>query len=806
MLHDLTQAWRSLTRRPLFLAIAVLTLGVGIGLNTALFSVANVMLLKPLPVRDGGALVWISSASTKPDGPRGNMTYPDVVDLASVEGLDGASAYGFFLANIATANQAARLDAQAVMGNFFDLLGLTAHRGRLIQPQDDSLASEPVAVIGYAAWQRLFGGRNDAIGQVVRVNGQPFTLVGVAPRLFHGVDILEGANFWVPITRAATVSREVGRPLERTTWWLKAFGRLSAGADRTAVVAALRGRAAGLAQAFPDSHDGFTVAVDPLRGAAPDERGKVAPLFALLLGVTMTVLLIACANVANLLVVRGMSKGRETAIRTALGATRWRLLRYEMIETAILSAAGGACGLLLSLWATDALLAFAGVSLDTDLSPDGRVLLFTLAVSVIAAISFGLLPALRSSSCAPAPALKSEQGSADARPRARVQTLLVAGQLALSMVLLTAAALFLKSLVSTGSVDVGFDPAGRVSMSFNLRMQGYTTDRANGFYRALLDRVHAQPGVRAATLARRVPLGGVVELGGLTFPDRRADPDAILPRAAVNYVWPGFFETMGIPILRGRAFTESDLSARPSIAIVSETFVQKHWPDRDPIGQRFSFNGTRGPMLEVVGVARNVATDEFNEDPTAFAYLPGGAAEDDIALLAWVDGDPAAALRALEAQVRALDGGVAVFAPKTLAAHVTERMDGERGLGRILSVTGLTALALAAIGLYGVIAYTVVRRRREIGVRLALGARPGDVVRLFVLDAGRLAILGVICGLPPALGVNALLAGNLVGVRVADPAAIGAVVVVLGTASLLAAYLPARRAAGVDPIVALRTE
>ena len=806
MRQDLRYAWRSLGRNPVFAAVAVVTLGVGIGLNTALFSIINVMLLKPLSVERGEDLVWISSASTKPNGPRGNMTYPDVVDLAGATVLEGATAYGYFAANLATSDEASRLDGEAVMGNFFEVLGLRPYRGRTIAVTDDRPSADRVAVISFGVWQRMFGGRDDAIGQDVRVNGRAFTIAGVVPRGFRGADVFERADIWVPLAAAADIIPGMSNPFGRNSWGLKSVGRLAQGAGIGEAAVALRTRAAGISAAFPDSHDGFTVRVDPVRGAPPGDREKVQPLSVLLLGVTMTVLLIACANVANLLLVRGVAKRRETAIRVALGASRRRLLRQQLLESLLLAAAGGACGLLFSLWATEGLLQFAGVPFEADLTPDRRVLLFTFALSAVTALVFGLAPAMRSSSLAPGPALKTEQGSGDARPRSRLQGALVAGQLALSMVLLIAATAFLKSLVSAGGVDVGFNPAGRLTMSFNLRMHGYSPERAGAFYRSLLDRVRAQPGVRSATLASLVPLGGRVTVGQLTLPDRPVDPDARQSRVAFNFIWPRFFDTMDIPIVRGRALADSDMLGAPSTAVVNETLAGQQWPDRDPIGQRFSLNGARGPFVEVVGVARDTIVDELNEEPMAFAYLPGRASAEDVALIAWVDGDAGEGLRMLEGEVRTLDSSVAVFAPRTLAQHVADRMDGERGLSRILSVTGLIALALAAIGLYGVVAYTVAQRTREIGVRIALGAEPRDVVRLFVADAGRLAALGLACGTLPAIGVTALLAGTLIGVRVADPIALGIVTIVLGTVTLLAAYLPARRAARVDPLVALRAE
>jgi putative ABC transport system permease protein len=402
--------------------------------------------------------------------------------------------------------------------------------------------------------------------------------------------------------------------------------------------------------------------------------------------------------------------------------------------------------------------------------------------------------------------LKTEQGASDARPRSRQQGALVASQLAMSLVLLLAAGLFLESLLVARTIDVGFDPQGRVSMSMNLRMHRYTTERADAFYRTLLERVRAMPGVRAASLAAYVPLGGRVEVSQLHLEGQPQDPEARPPRAAVNFVWPGFFETMGIIVIRGRTLTAADMRTPAATAVVSDALVRRYWPDRDPIGQRLSVSGPRGPFVEVVGVARDTVVDEYGEDAWATVYLPGRDATDDIALLAWVDRDSSAGLRAIEAQVHALDADVAVFEPQTLRQHMADRLDGERALTRLLSVTGLLALGLAAIGLYGVMAYTVARRTREIGVRVALGAQRRDVVRLFVRDAAHLALIGLAIGIPPGIGVTALLAGSLVGVRIADPPAIAGVMVILGSVALLAAYLPARRATRVDPVVALRNE
>jgi predicted permease len=801
VIQDLKHAWRSFARNPALAAVAIVTLGVGIGLNTALFSIINVMLFKPPAVERGDELVWLSSASTKPNGPQGNLTYPDVVDLGGLEVFRGATAFGYFRASIAVGGVALRVHAETVMDNFFAVAGVKPIRGASLA----DAAGDRNVVISFALWQRLFNASDDAVGGSMQINGRLFTVVGIAPAEFKGIDVLDRADLWVSLASARVIP-DVGASLGRTSWWLRGVARLAPGVRLEEAAAAARVRAAAIAREFPDSHDGFTVQVDPVRGVQPGDRDKIKPVSALLLGVTLTVLLIACANVANLLLVRGLARSRETAIRIAVGASRLRLLRLQLVESAVLAAAGGACALLFSLWFTDALLQIAGAELEASLIPDRRVLLFTSGLSLLTVLVFGLTPALTASNLRPAAALKSEAAPGRGRVRSRLQGVLVAGQLALSMVLLLAAALFLKSLISARAADVGFDPRGRVSLSFDLRMHGYTPPRADAFQRALLDRVRARPGVRAATLAEMVPLGGRVTLGGLTHPDRPQDPNFSLPRVAINHVWPRFFDTMGIPMVRGRPLAEADSVGAPATAVVNQVMADQQWPGQDPIGRRFSLNGARGPFLEVVGVARNTVVDELVEDPVAVAYLAGGRTDGEVALLAWVDGDAASALRGLESDVRALDSSVAVFDPKTLEAHIADRMNGERGLSRVLTVAGAIALALAALGLYGVVAYTVTGRTREIGVRVALGARPADVVRLFVSDATRLALIGLGCGLPPAVAVTALLAGNLVGGRTGDPAALGTVSLLLVAVVLIAAYVPARRALRIDPIAALRSE
>ena len=806
MTQDLKLALRTLARNPVFASVAIVTIALGIGLNTSVFGIVNVLLFRPPAVEAAHELVWVSSASTKPNGPRGNMTYPDVEDLRPLPVISGVMAYGEVAANVSTPEMATRLIGQLVSGDFFSVLRLQPHRGRLLTRQDDAAGGSHVAVISFALWQRLFAGSDRAIGKVVNINGRPFTVVGVAPRGFRGPSLFAHADVWAPIASSGPITPDVRSPQSRTSWWLRSIARLAPGVSTVEAAAAFRASAAAIAQSYPDSHDGFTIRVDPVRGAPPGDQEDAYPLAAILLAATMTVLLIACANVANLLIVRGMAVGRDTAIRVALGASRGRLVRQTLVESGVLALGGGTLGLLLSMWSTELLLRFADVPLEADFTPDQRVLLFSIVLSALTGLLFGVVPAVRRASAAPASSLKTERGSGDARPRSRLQSMLVAGQLALSLVLLLAAGMFLKGLANARTFDVGFDPQNRVSMTFNLRMHGYSNERAIALQRSLLDRVRAMPGVRAATLATRVPLGGRVSVGQLALPDRAFDPDARGERISFNDVWPQFFKTLAIPIVAGRPLDDRDMAPGTSTAVISQTMAERYWPARSAIGERFSLSGPRGPFIEVVGVARDTSTDELTEQPWAAAYLPRQPSGEDISLIVHSDLPPGETLRSLADQLRALDATVAVFEPMTLREHIANRLDGERGLSRLLTVIGILALSLAGIGLYGVVAYTVLRRTREIGVRIALGAQPHEVVRLFVWDAARLALFGLGAGIVPALAVAALLTGSLVGVGMADPTALTGVIAVLSMVTLVAAYLPARRASRIDPLVALRSE
>jgi predicted permease len=808
MLNDLRHATRVLRSSPGFTATAIVTLALGIGLNTAVFGIVNMLLFRPPAAADPAGLVWIDGLSRDGGGPRGNLTYPDVTDLeARRDVFAGVLAYSDIPVSLGTDNRPLRVAGQLVTAGFFDVLRVRLTLGRGFRADENAAGASPVVVIGHRLWQRAFGADPSAVGRSVLVNGHAVTIIGVAPPGFTGPDVFSPAEVWTPIALHAQLVPRWGVNLERTSFWLRVIGRLGPSVPRERAQASVDALEHAIEGAFPESNRHMRLVLSHVVGVGPRERGEVAPVSLLLMGVTLMVLLIACGNVANLLLARGADRRREIGVRLAVGATRTVLVRQLLIESVLLALGGGAAGLMLALWSTDLLVRFADVPLETDVSVDLRVLGFTAAVSLLTAIVSGLTPALRTSRADVAPALRDGDAATSGRGRvSRLQQTLVAAQLAMSLVLLVGAGLFLRGLFSATRVDVGFDVRRGATLGFDVGLQGYSDERALALFQALLDRAAVVPGVQSATLSRVVPLSGRVFGTTLYLAGRPLDQGQSPDVVAINWVWPGFFETMGIPVLKGRSFVPADRRRTPDVAIVSEAFVRRYWPDRDPIGQHVSVDGPSGPFLEVVGVARDVKIDELSEAPRPFVYLPHDGAATEMSLVVRTSVDPVGVLPTLERLVASLDPTLPVVAPLTLEQHLLQRLDRERALTRVLGLAGVLALALAMLGLHGVLAYVVSRRRREIGVRLALGAAPIDIRRLILGQGLRVTAVGIGIGLLPAIALTYAMAGSIVGVRVADPPTLAGVTMIFVFVAIAAAYLPARRATKVDPITALRAE
>ena len=810
--QDLRYGVRQLLRSPGFTAVAVLTLALGIGANTAIFSVVNAAFFRPPAAEHPESLTWVSVTSLH-GSRQGLLSYPDFLDFrdhnAVFSGFVGYERISVALSGGHASPE--RANAQLATGDLFSVLGLQPAAGRTFTASEVH-AAQPVAVLSHSLWRRRFGSDPTLLGRSVLVNGQAFTVVGIAPPAFAGLELDNPADIWIPFGTRELLLPQSQTRTQRDAYILRALGRLKPGGSRADAAADLEVIARRLEQEYPEFSTGMRVELSALRGGVhPTGQGEPLELTGLLLIVTGLVLLIACANVANLLLVRAAGRGREVAIRLALGATRWRLLRQLTTESLLLSLAGGAAGLLAAFWFADFAGAFAEMpdSVARALTPNATVFGFALLLSALTGVFFGLVPATATSANV-APALKGEAALLGARRgRSRLQSLFAVAQVSLSLVLLVGAGLFLRSLGKAALVDPGFEVRNGVGISFDLEVQGYSPPQREVFYRQLLERVQAQPGVQSASLAALVPLSGQMIRTAVTREGQDESDERSAPAAFFNPVWPDYFRTMGIPLLRGRDFTLQDSEGAPGVVIVNETMARRFWPEADALGQRLSLDGARGPYLEVVGVARDSKYDELTEAPAPFFYLPRlqhSALFPRATLLVRATEDPARMLLTLEREIHTLDANLPLEKTWTFEQYLSQRMDRQRGLTTVLAVFGVVALILAAMGLYGVMAFAVAQRTREIGIRMALGAEVGDIRKLFVGEGVRLALIGVAVGIGLAAALTRALSSLLFGVTATDlPTFAGVGLLLVGVAAL-ATYVPARRAARVDPMVALRYE
>jgi putative ABC transport system permease protein len=820
MLNDLIQDFRHgarfLSRAPGFTGVAILALALGVGANAAIFAFANALFLRPLPVTDPSSLTWVTSRSPQSSRPR-SLSYPDYLDYRDRNDVfNGMLAYNPMPFALSEGGQPERVQGQIVSGNYFEVLGVRAALGRVFTAEEDRTAgAAPVIVISDSFWKRRFGSDPALLLRVVTLNGQPFSIIGVMPERFTGMELGRPADIWVPFSMHQTAAPALGEILaDRGASWLRVIGRLRTGITPRQARAALSVIAGQIEREYPAERRGFDIATTPLSGGLhPDSVGEAVPFIVLLLAVTAVVLLIACFNVANLLLARAAGRRREIAIRLAVGAKRGRLVRQLLAESTLLALLGGAAGLFLVVWVPDLLIGFAQLPADIAgaVVPDPRVIGFTLAVALATGFLCGLAPALGATRSDVAPALKDESGDAAIPTRhTRLQGLFVIAQVASSLVLLVCAGLFLRSLAKVASVDPEVDTATTLTFSFDTKTQGYSAEKSRLFCLDLIDRMQSLPGVRSVTLATLVPLNGRM-IGMQAIPgDAVGQEEADEPRSgrvvSTNIVWPGYFRTLGIPLLRGRDFTLQDREGAPGVVIINETMAREMFAG-DPLGRRLSIEGGAGPWLEIVGIAKDSRYDELIEDRRAFMYLPhleNAGLMPELALIASVDGDPAQALASVQQTAHALDPDLPLFDASTLLRIVRRRNDKQQAISKMLTLFGTLALFLASMGLYGVMAYSVGRRTREIGIRMAVGARHRDVVTLFVRDGVRLASIGVAVGGVLALILMRALSSMLFGVRPTDLLTFVVVAMLLAGVAVAASWLPARRAARVDPCNALR--
>ena len=816
MIHDLRYGLRMLAKSRAFTVIAALSLALGIGANTAIFSLVNAVLLKPMPIEAADRLAAVFTADERNPGnlPLSHLNFKDLRETNDV--FTGMAAFAFAQLNYSSGSESEQIPAQVVTANYFSLLGAHPALGRGFLPEEEQVAV-PVAVVSYGFWQRSLGSNPAVLGTTLTLNRTPFTVVGVAPKGFAGTLLGGGPSVWVPMSMHGVVQPNFDWYDTRRGLFLFAFGRLKPGVSVEQAGSHIKQTFARLEDAFPVDNKGRTAGAVALLDARlnPDGRGgpAIAQLSAVLMIVVGIVLLIACANVANLLLARASGRRREIAIRLALGASRKRLFRQLLTESMLLACIGGALGILLAYWAVDALAATdlpLPFPVDDTLALDGRVLGFTAALALFTGLLFGLAPAIQASRPDVVPVLKDELIPSGTRRRGiaalfNLRQGLVVLQIALSLISLVAAGLFIRSLRDSQRIDPGFETSGVLVMTFNLGREGYTPERGQLFYQQMAERAGALPGARSAAVASSPPLAG--GFARSVFPEGQDTSTQGRTLVQVNDVSAGYFTTIGIPILRGRDFTAADTEGAPLVVVVNETMASRFWPGEDAIGKRFKFFGDDA-YTTIVGVARNAKYNGVGENPIPFIYEPLRQNYSPTATLhVRADGNAASLASAVRRAAQEIDPSLAVFNIRTLEEQVTRSLGALRVNAMLLAMFGGLALLLASIGLYGVANYSVSQRTREIGVRVALGASSASVVRLVLGQGLALVAAGLLLGVAGALTLSWLVpAGLLQHVSPRDPFTLTTTSLMLTAVALAASCVPAYRATRIDPLVALRTQ
>jgi macrolide transport system ATP-binding/permease protein len=809
LLKDIRYALRNFVKRPGFTAIAVVTLALGIGANTAIFSLVNTVLLRPLPVSHPEQLVELYG--TLHNGAdytiQSYLNYKDYRDRSDV--FSGLIAYRFDPISVSHEGRNERVWGYLVSGNYFDVLGVQPFLGRYFTPEEDKTPSaNPVAVISYGCWQKRFASDPSIVGKSLALNGHVFTVIGVAPNGFNGTEVAYAPELFVPMMMA--------HEIEPGSEWLESrdsdnifvVGRLKPDVSSAQAESKLKAITVQLGKDYPRENEGRGIALLTPGLFIPDIRNSVISFSSVLMGVVGLVLLLACVNLANLLLARATERRRELAIRLAVGASRARIIRQLVTESVLLSLAGGVGGVLLAAW-INALVASiklpTDISLMFDLRLDWRVLAFALAVSLGTGIVFSLLPALQSSKPDLVPALKDEASMGGFR-RSRLRNALVVVQVALSLVLLVCAGLVLRSLQVAQRTRPGFTPENAVALSFDLGLQGYTEEKGRAFQRQIVERAQTVPGVGSVALTSTVPLTLDYSYQTIYVEGQAIAGNSDLPVAVPNTISPNYFRTMEIPLC-GRDFNERDSKEESRVAIVNETFARRFLSGREAIGARFNFSGPDKPYWEVIGVAGDGKYNSLGEDPKPAFYRPMlRDYSTSASLVARTTGDSKAALVALRGELERLDPTLPLYNVQTLTDHMSVPLFPFRMAATVLGSFGILAIVLAAIGIYGVMSYVVAGRTREIGVRIALGAARRDVLLLIIKQGMTLAVVGLAIGLLVAFGVAQLLAKLLFGVSPVDPLTFAGVALLLALIAALACYIPARRATRVDPLVALHYE
>jgi putative ABC transport system permease protein len=823
-LSDIRFALRWLEKSPGFTTVAVVSLAIGIGFNTTLFTVADALLFKPLPVTSPEQLVDVFTSDSTGSVRYGTSSYPDYVDLrAKNDVFSDLIGYSPMFAALNLDSGSRLTMGEIVTGNYFDGLGVRAAIGRTIGPSDDRPGAPRVAMVSNRYWMRDLGGASDVLNRSVRIRGNSYAIVGVLPARFTGMVPILAPEIWVPAS-ASLETEPVGmrdvipspsgatRLERRGERWMFIRGRLKPGATIGQARANLDVLMGQLAAAYPDTNKARKMSAMPTRSVHinPDADAMLLPIAVGLLAVVGLVLLIACANVASMLLARASGRQKEIGIRLAIGASRWRLIRQLITEAIVMSALGAVVGVLLAWWTTRLLMTIhlpTPLPLAFDLRLDSRVLLFTVAITFAAGVIAGLAPAVQASKPNLVADLRGEQTiSTVGAHRWTLRDFLVTGQIAITSVLLVVAALLTRSLVAAQHTNVGFAIDRLAILSTDTGMLKYSPERSRQFYEQAMARIASTPGVESVALATRPPFSVNFNRWEIWIPDRHqlgSHGDTI----EVTTVSPEYFKTIGVAIVAGRNFTYDDRPETPRVAIVNETFARRYWPLGNALGKTIRSRGSDGPIFEIVGVAADHKVLSVGEPPTPFLHVARTQRPNSYsAVIARTRGDASALLRDMRREMLALDPNLVFVENGTMAAEVATTLFPVRASAWLVTSVGVVAMLLAAVGLYGVIAYSVARRTREIGIRMALGAQPSAVLRLVMRQGLRVAVAGLAVGALIAIAAAMVVSRALYGVGPADPLSWGAAGLIVLAVSTLANLVPASRAARVDPSVALRTE
>ncbi len=808
LLQDLRYGLRTLTKSPGFAVVALLTLALGIGANSAIFSVINAILLRPLAYKNPEQLVLINHNYQKISLKASVSAFGFAHYRDNAKSFESLTAITGWAANLTGEGEPERLTGQTVSANFFELLGANAAMGRTFAVGEDSEGKNRVVVLSHGFWQRRFGGDQNILNKTLSLNGENYSVVGVMPPSFqYGREIGMIVDLWAPIvfTPQQLSSNSI------TNEFLSVLGRLRAGVSQEQAQAEMHNIASNLRQQYMQGADATNWDL-LLTSFRQQVVGDISTMLWIVMLVVGFVLLIACANVANLLLARAAARQKEIAVRTALGARRWRIIRQLLTESLLLSVVGGAFGLLIGYWGVKALVALNEDRIPRahEISLDWKVLLFTFGISILTGILFGIVPALQTTKTDLHETLKEGGRNAAATTKQWIRSSLVVVEIALALAVLVGAGLLVKSFLHVQQVNPGFNPEGMLTMHLSLPMTKYSEapQRAN-FYKQVINDVRALPGVQSVGAVSVLPLSGGGSSGSFRIEGRDVPQGQSLPHGARWAATSDYFKTMGIPLIRGRYFEDRDTSEALPVAIIDQALAQKYWPNEDPLGKRIAFEGTRDNPLwrEIVGIVGHVKHTDLEGESRAQYYMPHQQRpQPNMALVIRTPNDPNALAGSVRGVIKSADSDLPVFRVRTMDQFVADSMTQRKFALLLICVFACLALLLSAIGLYGVMAYSVTQRTHELGLRMALGAQASDVLKLVVKQGMLLAVVGLAIGVVGAIFLSRLMKTMLFNVSATDPLVFVGIALILAAVALLACFVPARRATKVDPMVALRYE